>query len=122
MGKLRINYEEIIKRLEDEGFTEEEIKKIGHIFNTFPFIVDVNSGLVDVGEHFNIKIYNTMMKTPNKKDYLYSGWFDLYIDGLDHTKILSVELPKLDIRTMDPLELKIEMLTTDLGDMKSEKS
>jgi len=122
MSELRINYSEIIKRLEEEGFTEEETDKIAKIFNTFPFIVNINSGLVDVGEHFNIKIYNTKMEMPKKKDYIYSGWFDLNIEGLNPNKILSVELPKLDIRTMDPLELKIEMLTTDLGDIKIEES
>lgn len=42
MSKLRINYKEIVKRLKDYGFSDEDIFKIGGIFNSFPFIVDIN--------------------------------------------------------------------------------
>lgn len=117
MSKLRINYSEIVDRLKKEGFSEEDTNKIGSIFNSFPFIVDVNKGLVEAGEQFEINIYNPKMEKPKKKDYIYNSWFDLKIEGLDPKKVLSVELPKLDIRSMDPLELKVELFTTDLDEI-----
>lgn len=122
MSKLRINYSEIVKRLKEYGFSDEEISKIGGIFNSFPFIVDVNNGLVEAGDQFKIKIYNTKMEKPEKSgDLLLTGWFDLEIDGLDPNKVLSVELPKLDIRDVKILSLNVELLTTDLVDTKIEK-
>jgi len=118
MSKLRINYSEIVNRLRKEDFSDEEIFKISGIFNSFPFIVDVNEGLVDAGEQFKIKINNCKMEDPDKKDVLFTGWFDLEINGIDSRKVLSVSLPKLDIRDAKKLELKVELMTTDLGDIK----
>lgn len=116
MSRLRINYSEIVDRLKKEGFSHEHISRILNIFNSFPFIIEVNEGLVDVGEKFNIEVYNPKMETPKKDDDVFTGWFNLYMDGIDSSKVLSVTLPKLDIRDVEKLELEVELMTTYFGD------
>jgi len=121
MSKLRINYFEIIGRLKKDGFSDEDANKIIEIFNSFPVIAEINNGLVDVGEKFNIEICNPKMESPKKEDVVFTGWFNLYMDGIDSSKVLSVTLPKLDIRDVKKLELEIELMTTDFRDINDNK-
>ena len=119
---IQVNYKELENRLIEQGFQHEEIGKIMQVLLKFPLIAECESGSIDSGENFKITCYNSKMETPEKNKVQFTGYFDCEINGVDPNKVVSVEIPKLDINEYKPIKLKVEIMPFIFDDVRGEKN
>lgn len=112
---IKIDMDEFVKKLYNQGFSEEEVSKIISTFiEGIPMTVTPNTFNIDAGKNFNVKIYEPNGENPTRKSVLLVSNFEADIDGIESSKILSIEIPKLDYRNNEALTIKVEYVPFEL--------
>jgi len=103
---LNIDMEEFANRLAEKQIDEETIKIVLYemVHGLKIDVVPENSFKIDGGNDITI----TVLKN-NEKSPLLTCYFDADIDGIDKSKIISVKVPKFDIRDVKRLTLEVEV-------------
>ena len=106
-----------IERLKNElgkNFNELEITNIIETLCRFPLMVELIKGKIFSENNFEIEL-----KPIN--DILTTSDFEVNIPGIDSSKIISVEIPKLSYDSTDNFNLKLEVFPFKIINFKNKK-